>query len=350
MRAMHKQRVGIFGANGFSGVELVRLLGAHPGVELVQISSEQKAGQRFGALFGPTGNPAVDTLRFETLQDASSRLKDLDFVFLATPAEVSRELSGRALEVGVRVVDLSGAHRLKDPGAALSHYGLEADPSPYGLTEWNREGIRSALRVANPGCYATAVSLGLLPLFRSGHLTRPEAFVSAVSGVSGAGRKASEDYSFSQVDSDLRAYRSLDHQHSPEIEQALSDFSGKQKPRIHFVPQLGGFHRGILAQAFVSVTPGLALETLFECFVEAYAKEPFIELLPHAREVRLRDVVGTPFCRLGLALDSKRGTAVVSVALDNLLKGAAGQAVQNFNVMAGLRESQGLDHLRRFFS
>jgi N-acetyl-gamma-glutamyl-phosphate reductase len=350
MRSMHKLRIGIYGATGYAGLELVQLLARHPHAELRFLASEQKAGVSFGSAYGATGHPSVDSSRFVAYAEAERLLTSgVDTVFLATPAEASRKLARKALEGGARVIDLSGAFRLQDEAAAQAHYGLPAEPALYGLPEWNREQVSSARMIANPGCYATAMSFGLAPFVSSALLASDRVFVSAVSGTSGAGRKAHEDYSFGQIAGDLRAYRSLQHQHVPEVEQFLQTLA-PGAPKIAFVPQLGPFDRGILATCFFEVRTGVRTDDLRECLIETYGRELFVSIAPSPDAVRLHHVVGTASVEMGVAVDPRAGQAVVIVALDNLLKGAAGQAVQNFNLMNGFEEGLSLKGLRRTYS
>lgn len=293
-------RVAIVGASGYSGIELTRLLEAHPNIEVVA-----------------TGREAIEA--------------DCDVAMLATPAEVSHEIAPQLLAKGRRVVDLSGAFRLRDAALYPKFYGFEhrhpelLAEAVYGLPELDRTRQAAARLIANPGCYATAIQLALAPLRYSGR-----AIVDAMSGVTGAGRKATEGFSFTEIANDVRAYRVLKHQHTPEIEQQLAT-------RVTFVPHLLPIKRGILATCHVD-----ASDVDFAC----YANEPFISLAPSANEVRIVDVVGTNKCRIGYTRDGDH--VVVMSAIDNLVKGAAGQAVQNLNLMLGLAEQAGLTGLRSF--
>lgn len=294
------QRVAIVGASGYSGIELTHLLSAHPQVEVVA-----------------TGREAIEA--------------DCDVTMLATPAEVSHELAPQLLAKGRRVVDLSGAFRLRDASLYPKFYGFEhrhpelLAEAVYGLPELDRTRQASARLIANPGCYATAIQLALAPLRKAGR-----AIVDAMSGVTGAGRKATEEFSFTEIASDVRAYRVLKHQHTPEMEQQLG-------MRITFVPHLLPIKRGILATCHVDAA---------EVDFARYQSEPFISLAPSANDVKLVDVVGTNKCRIGYTRDGDH--VVVVSAIDNLVKGAAGQAVQNLNLMLGLPEQAGLTGLRSF--
>jgi N-acetyl-gamma-glutamyl-phosphate reductase len=269
-------------------------------------------------------------------------------VFLATPAEVSAELAPRLLARGARVVDLSGAFRLADPAAYPAWYGF-AHPRPdlladarYGLPELARERLAGARLVTNPGCYATATALALAPLVRSGLVAPDGIAVTGLSGVSGAGRKASEDYSFCEVDDDLRAYRLGRHQHVPEIEQTVARAAGACGP-VSFTPVLVPMRRGILVSAALRA-PGASQADLAAALERAYGAEPFVRVLP-ADRVMVKDVVHTNRAHVGVALDARAGVAVATCAIDNLVKGAAGQAVQATNAALGWPEVEGLDLL-----
>jgi N-acetyl-gamma-glutamyl-phosphate reductase len=329
--------VGVIGASGYTGIELTRLLARHPTLRLAVASSERWVGEAVAA----RGGGASD-VRYAAVDDAMARASELALVFLATPAELSHQLAPRLVAAGTRVIDLSGAFRLRDAaiyparyGFAHAHASLLAD-AVYGLPERDRERIAGARLVANPGCYATAIVLALAPIV---HAVAPgrRVFVSAGSGVSGAGRSATEDKSFVEVYGDARAYRVLRHQHDPEIEQATS-------ARIAFVPHLLPIARGILATCCIERAPGVAARAIDDALATAYGREPFVELARSAEDVGLRDVVGTNRCRIGVA-HGDDATTIIVAAIDNLVKGAAGQAIQNANLMLGLDETAGLADL-----
>ena len=318
-------RVSVIGASGYSGMELVRILLSHRDIKIVAAGSDKLNAR-------PIENPGTTTSGLTYVSQADAIEADCDVAFLATPAEVSLELAPKLLAAGKRVIDLSGAFRLREAAHYPKFYSFEhREPkllaeAVYGLPEIDRTRQRNARLVANPGCYATAIQLALAPLRFHGR-----AIVDAMSGVTGAGRKATEDFSFAEIANDVRAYRVGKHQHTPEIEQQLG-------ARVTFVPHLLPIKRGIIAT----------------CHVEAkhvdfsrYADEPFISLAPSANDVKLVDVVGTNKCRIGWAQDGEH-VVVISV-IDNLVKGAAGQAVQNLNLMLGLPEQAGLTGLRSFY-
>jgi N-acetyl-gamma-glutamyl-phosphate reductase len=340
---MHTVTAAIVGASGYSGLELTRLLSRHPRARLTAVTSDRWAGELVSARLPLDG--ACGALAYRPLSE--SHAVDAEVVFLATPAEVSLELAPRLLERGARVVDLSGAYRLLDPAAYPPWYGF-THGSPallgearYGLPELARAQLVGARLVTNPGCYATAIALALSPLVKSGLVSAQGIAVTGLSGVSGAGRKATEDYSFCEVDEDLRAYRLGKHQHVPEIEQTVARYAGACGP-ISFTPVLVPLRRGILASCVLTAAPGVTQAALAQALAAAYAGEPFVRALP-ADKVLVKDVVRTNRCHVGVALDARAGVAVVVSAIDNLVKGAAGQAVQAMNAALGWPETEALD-------
>lgn len=310
------------------------MLAGHSQIELAVASSDRWLGEAIEAKVG-----APSALRYVGLDDAVAQAASCDIVCLATPAEASHALVPKLLAAGPRVIDLSGAYRLHDPALYPAFYKFEhvhtdlLATAVYGLPELgSRDAIGKARLIANPGCYATAIQIVLAPLTS---LISGRPVVDAMSGVTGAGRKASEDFSFAEVANDLRAYRALKHQHRPEIEQQLGC-------EVTFVPHLLPIKRGILATCHITCTAdaGAVLR-------DRYASEAFVTVAPSADHVALNDVVGTNRCRIGVSV-SERGEVVVTSAIDNLVKGAAGQAVQNLNLMLGLDERAGLTGLRSF--
>jgi N-acetyl-gamma-glutamyl-phosphate reductase len=342
-------RVAVLGASGYSGVELTKLLAAHPDVELAVAASDRWAGDTLAARTGSGGE-----LRYVTPDEALARAADCEVALLATPAEVSHRVVPALLARGVRVIDLSGAFRLRDAALYPVHYGFAHEHAAmlaeavYGLPEQFRARVAGARLVANPGCYATAVQLALAPIVPL--LAPVRIVVDAMSGVTGAGRKATEDMSFAEVADDLRAYRVLRHQHTPEIEQGLRD-AATTVPALTFVPHLLPVRRGILATCHAQLAPGKTAADVAAAYAAAYTRdghgEPFVELAPGAERVALHDVVGTNRCRIGFTVGAA-GELVAIAAIDNLVKGAAGQAIQNLNLMLGLDERTGLSQLRSF--
>ncbi len=334
-------RVGIYGVSGYAGFEVFRLLQRHPGVEIAFAASESGAGSSLAQLF-----PTVED--FPVVGFAEAPLDQVDAVFLALPHGVSAPLARQALAAGVRVIDLSADFRLKDP-AVYARWYHETHPAPdllpeavYGLTEWNRPAIRSARLVANPGCYPTATLLALLPLAHAGAIGAGPIIVDAKSGVSGAGRKPSLTTHFVEVDENLSPYNiGRSHRHLPEIEQMLGTAHHALGPLV-FSPQLLPVARGILATIYIPLASGWTEGMVRDLLVETYSREPFVKVLPPGALATLRHSVGTNRCVLSVTGVPEAGLIIVTASIDNLIKGAAGQAVQNLNVMFGLEETAGL--------
>ncbi|MFO0598061.1 MAG: N-acetyl-gamma-glutamyl-phosphate reductase [Myxococcaceae bacterium] len=332
---MQQIQVGVIGASGYSGIELTRLILGHSKARLQFVTSDRWVGKTVNAC---TALPSE--LAYVSNEAGLEAAKGCGVVFLATPAETSLELAPKLRALGVRVVDLAGSFRLQDLSKYPAFYKFE-HTSPallkdavYGMPELFRERIKGCQFVSNPGCYATAAALSCAPLLNAGLIDPDSIVISAASGVSGAGRKASEEYTFMEIDSDFRAYKTLKHQHVPEIEQTL----GVKK--LVFTPHLLPMKRGILSTAVARLKKGVGQAQVNEAFSKAYGKEPLVKLLPSADAVRIADVVKTPWCLVGASVDD---THVVSIsAIDNLLKGAASQAVQNFNLMLDFDEVDGL--------
>jgi N-acetyl-gamma-glutamyl-phosphate reductase len=335
----------IVGGSGYTGLELTRHVARHPRLRLVAVLSDRWSGQAVADRLPVSG--AAAGLRYGALKTAPEL--DAELVFLATPADVSLALAPRLLARGRRVVDLSGAFRLEDLSAYPRWYGFEhtapelVAEARYGLPELARAGLAGARFVTNPGCYATAIAMALAPLLRAGLGSADGVVVAAMSGVSGAGRKSSEEYSFCEVDEDLRAYRLGKHQHVPEIEQTVARFAGKCGP-ISFTPHHVPIRRGILATCTLRLTPGAGAAEVQRAYEEAYAGEPFVRVLPPDR-VAVKDVARTNRVHLGAAADARSGALVAVSAIDNLVKGAAGQAIQALNAAMGWEEPLGLDLL-----
>ncbi|WP_257446474.1 N-acetyl-gamma-glutamyl-phosphate reductase [Archangium lipolyticum] len=351
---MHKTVIGIIGASGYSGVEATHILAAHEKVELRLVTSDRWQGEAVGRRLGIMG--PLGQLRYAPLDKSVELARECEVVFLATPAESSLHLVPQLLAAGVRVIDLSGAFRLQDTATYPAFYNF-THSSPellgqavYGLPELFRERIPGARLVSNPGCYATACALSVAPLLRAGLLDEGSVIFDAASGTTGAGRKGSEDMSFSEVDEDFRAYRVLRHQHTPEIAQTLALTAGRKVP-LTFTAHLLPLKRGILVTAYARLRPGATAAEARAALEQAYASTPFVTVESSPDAVGLKAVVGTNRCVVGLAADNTGfdpGRVVVTAAIDNLVKGAAGQAVQNLNLMMGWDETQGLSTLRGF--
>ncbi|MFQ5678074.1 MAG: N-acetyl-gamma-glutamyl-phosphate reductase [Gemmatimonadota bacterium] len=333
-------RVSVAGAAGYTGGELVRWLLGHPGVELVHLAAGKSAGRRVAELW-PSLRGLTDGLLVEA--EPGPLAADSDVVFLALPTRPAIDLAARLMAAEVRVVDLGAGFRLRDPATFHRSYGGE-HPAPgllpeavYGLTELHCTAIRDAHLVANPGCYPTATALALAPLVREGYAEGP-IVVDAKSGLSGAGRHPSEKTAFGEVNESLRPYDVGTHRHQPEIEQTLSGLGAHGG--VFFVPHLVPLTRGILASCYMRLARSLDGERALELYGDTYASSPFVRVTQELP--RTKATLGSNFCDVTVRVDEERGLATAIAAIDNLGKGAAGQAVQNLNVMFGLPETEGL--------
>ena len=336
-------KVGIVGGTGYTGVELLRLLVAHPDAEIAAITSRGEAGTPVARHF-PSLRKRVD-IAFS--DPSATDLASCDCVFFATPNGVAMGQVRPLLEAGVKVVDLSADFRLKDIATWERWYKMKhAAPdlvaeAAYGLPEINRDGIRTARLVANPGCYATAAQLALLPLVETDFVDHRNLVADSKSGVSGAGRKAEIDLLFSEASDNFKAYALGGHRHHPEIVQSLRGASGKEVG-LTFVPHLVPMIRGILVTAYARITRETDFQQLFE---GRYAGETFVDILPSGSQPETRWVRGSNMCRIAVHRPMGGDTLVVIAVEDNLVKGAAGQAVQNMNIAFGLPEARGLDQV-----
>lgn len=338
-------RVAVVGATGYAGAELVRYLARHPRVRIVAVTSEQSAGKRLAEVLPSTrGKLQLELEAFDPRAVAGRA----NLAFTALPHGASTVGVAALVEQGCRVIDIGSEFRLHDPAEHASVYGAHAAPhllgqAIYGLTEYYRDALPGARLVANPGCYPTSALLALLPLVER-DLVEPQGIViDAKSGVTGAGRTVAAEYLFAEVDDNLRAYKIGRHRHTPEIEQQLRPSLGKGCA-VTFVPHLLPIRRGILSTIYVRPRAGVDIGVFGEAFRERYAKERFIVLTAN-RPPEIRDVVGTNDCAIGWTLDERSRHAVLVSVIDNLGKGAAGQAIQNMNAMMGWPEAEGLDHL-----
>ncbi|MCU0973262.1 MAG: N-acetyl-gamma-glutamyl-phosphate reductase [Burkholderiales bacterium] len=336
-------KAGIVGGTGYTGVELLRLLARHPEAEIASITSRKEAGLAVSEMF-PSLRGSID-LAFSDPQQAT--LDRCDIVFFATPNGVSMEQADDLLGRGVRVIDLAADFRIKDVAEWEKWYGVtHAAPAlvaeaVYGLPEVNRDKIRSARLVANPGCYPTAVQLGFLPLLEAGVVDLEHLVADAKSGVSGAGRKAEVPTLFSEASDNFKAYGVPGHRHLPEIRQGLSVVAG-QPVGLTFVPHLTPMIRGIHATLYARLQRDVDLQALFE---QRFAHEHFVDVMPAGTHPDTRSVRGANHCRIAVHRPQGGKTVVVLSVIDNLVKGAAGQAVQNMNLMFGLAEDAGLEGL-----
>ncbi len=337
-------KVGIVGGTGYTGVELLRLLAAHPQVELKVITSRSEAGMPVADMF-PNLRGHVD-IAF-SVPDIE-QLAECDVVFYATPHGVAMKGAGELLERGVRVIDLGADFRIKDIPLWEQWYGMKhttpelVAEAVYGLPENNREAITGARLIACPGCYPTASQLGLLPLIENGLVDTSRLIADTKSGVSGAGRKASVGTLLCETSESMKAYAVAGHRHQPEISERLSEVAGHQIG-LTFVPHLTPMIRGIHATLYATLKgePG-DLQALYE---ERYKDEYFVDVMPAGSHPETRSVKGANHCRIAIHRPGGGDTVVILSVIDNLVKGASGQAVQNMNVMFGLEEKCGLEQI-----
>jgi len=338
-----KLKVGIVGGTGYTGVELLRLLARHPNCELAAITSRQEAGQGVAALF-PNLRGSV-SLKFT--DPSSAGLDRCDLVFFATPNGVAMDQARQLVDAGVRIIDIAADFRIKDAALWEQWYGRKHScpellaEAVYGLPEVNRERIREARVVANPGCYPTSVQLRFLPLLQAGIVDFDHLIADAKSGVSGAGRRAEVHTLLAEASDNFKAYGVTGHRHHPEIAQGLAQVAGRAVDVI-FVPHLTPMIRGIHATLYARLTARADLQALYE---SRYAGEPFVDVMPAGSHPDTRSVRGANVCRIAVHQPRGGDTAVVLSVIDNLVKGASGQAVQNMNIMFGLPETTGLEQL-----
>jgi N-acetyl-gamma-glutamyl-phosphate reductase len=329
------------GGTGYTGAELLRLLAVHPDVQLTAITSRGESGRRVSDLF-PNLRGYVD-LRFS--EPDIDQLGEADLVFFATPHGVSQAMAPDLLTRGTKIIDLSADFRIKDLGVWESWYGQAhscpelIDEAVYGLPEINREHIRSATLIACPGCYPTSILLGFLPLLASGLVAIDDLIANAASGVSGAGRNASVNNLHTEVSDSFKAYGVDGHRHLPEIKQQLSELVGGSV-QLTFVPHLLPIIRGIHATLYATLlNQQVDLQELFEQY---YLDEPFVDVVPPSNYPQTRSVRGSNICRIAVARPGEGRKVVVLSVIDNLVKGASGQAIQNMNLLFGLSETSGL--------
>jgi len=332
-------KVAVLGATGFTGEKLVELLLSHAAVKISYLSAVLDKDMQFSQIFPKFKNRLDLICKNLDLEEAA---KNCDLVFLALPHRVSFEIAPFFLKKGKTVIDLSADYRLKDLGAYKEFYGVShKDPenvtaAVYGLPEFYRDKIKNAKLIANPGCYPTVSILSIAPLLKEKMIEN--IIIDAKSGITGAGRKASLDYHYAHLNGNLFAYKPFGHQHLPEINQILSEIS-KKDVSLHFTPHVIPAERGILITVYADLTSKLTKDDVYSVYEKYYKDEPFVRIFKD-RLPQLKDVVETNFCDIGFATDGKSLVAVG--AIDNLIKGASGQAVQNMNIMMGFDEAQGL--------
>jgi len=343
-------RVAICGASGYTGIELLRILALHPHLEVTAITSEKSAGKKTHEVFPFLS--AYKELAFEPL-DREKLLMKADCYFLALPHGASQEAVHYFYTKGKSVIDLSADYRLTDPKTyaawygLLHHYGATLKKAVYGLPEIYRKKIQKAKLIANPGCYPTSAILGLMPALRNRLVNLSTITIDSKSGTSGAGRKADMGNSFCEVNEGFKAYGLVTHRHTPEIEQEISSLAGK-KVAVNFTPHLLPVDRGILTTIYAPLTKKTDTRAVLSLYSKAYAKEPFVRVLPEEAFPNIKHVRGTNTCEIGVKVNPRTNTLIIVSAIDNLVKGASGQAVQNLNLMMGFDETAGLERLALF--
>lgn len=342
-------RVGIAGATGYTGVELIRLLVDHPEVEITVLTSQQYAGQKIQNVF-PSLAGRIDLTCQPLLADVL--VAETDTVFTALPHQSAMEIIPDLLQAGLKVVDLSADYRLRDAAVYEQWYQAHTSPellteSVYGLPELYRDQIAGARLIANPGCYPTSAALALAPLLKNGLVDPKTLVIDSKSGTSGAGRGAKTGSLYCEVNEGFKAYGVAGHRHTPEIEQTLSQVSG-QEITVSFTPHLLPVNRGILSTCYAGLKKNMTTAELLDLYREFYSGEFFVRIGQEGNLPNVNNVRGSNFCDLGLVADPRSGRCIAIAAIDNLVKGAAGQAVQNFNIQAGLGETTALKGLAAF--
>ncbi|MBE5969651.1 MAG: N-acetyl-gamma-glutamyl-phosphate reductase [Lachnospiraceae bacterium] len=343
-------KAGIIGATGYAGAELVRLLTAHKNVEIVWYGSRSYIDKRFSEVFGNFFN-IVDEKCLDDNMDELSKMADV--IFTATPQGFCSSLVKEDILKNTKIIDLSADYRIKDVDIYEKWYGLK-HPTPefikeavYGLCEVNRESIKNARLLANPGCYPTCSTLSIYPLLKEGIIDASTIIIDAKSGTSGAGRGAKVNNLFCEVNENIKAYGVATHRHTPEIEEQLSYAAG-EKVLLNFTPHLVPMNRGILVTAYASLKKKVSYSEVKSIYESYYKDETFIRLLDENVCPETRFVEGSNFVDINFKIDERTNRIIMMGAIDNLIKGAAGQAVQNMNIMFGLDETEGLMQLPMF--
>lgn len=339
-------RASVIGATGFAGAELVRLLLGHPQAEIAMVTSESSTGEMLTKMY-PHFKDRLDK-RLTSMQDIHAVAAASDVIFIALPHGHAMKIGKELRNTDVKIIDLGGDYRFKDYKVFEKWYKVpHEDPEAkavYGLVELYRDKIKGTKLVANPGCYTTASILSLVPLLKNKLISTKGIVVDAKSGTTGAGRSLKLGSLYESVNESFKAYGVATHRHTPEIEQAYSDFAGEDVV-IQFTPHLLPLDRGIYATCYAELQPGVTDEQIEDAFESMYGKEYFIRVLGKDVAPELKNVRGSNYVDLGWAIDRRTNRVIVICCLDNLVKGAAGQAIQNMNLLFGLPESMGLEAL-----
>lgn len=339
-------QVGIIGATGYGGLELLRFLYNHSEIEKIHLFSSSEDGVSFSNKY--THLRRIIDQPLQKIEPEA--LQKLDVIFTSTPSGVSSKLIPEVLTEHIKVIDLSGDFRIKNTEDYEKWYKLPSAPQPfidksvYGLTEWNRKEIKKANLIANPGCYPTAVLLSLLPLLHDDLIDSENLIIDAKSGISGAGNKPNANNHFCEANDSTAIYKINQHQHIPEIEQAMAMFAHKDSP-ITFSTHLVPMNRGIMATSYAKLKEGVSKDDLLQSLHNKYVQNSFIRIIEKTSKVSTSQVRGTNYCDIHINVDERTGRATIISVIDNLVKGAAGQAIQNMNVMFGLEETTGLTQI-----
>ncbi|WPK10578.1 N-acetyl-gamma-glutamyl-phosphate reductase [Lysinibacillus louembei] len=342
-------KVGIIGATGYGGLELIRFLHNHQEVEKIELFTSSEEGAVFSAKFSHL--VGIEDRPLQKIDDEA--LQHLDVVFASTPSGVTSRLLPSLLQKGPKLIDLSGDFRLKNLASYEQWYKKTPAPqeaveqSVYGLSEWNEHNIAEAHLIANPGCYPTAVLLSILPLIKDNLIDPSFLVIDAKSGISGAGNKPSQASHFSEANENFSIYKINKHQHIPEIEQAIAMFANVET-KISFNTHLVPMTRGILATSYAAVQPNVTQQQLIDCLQATYAKHPFVRVVEEASSIGTNRVKGSNYCDIYVQLDARTNRATIVGVIDNLVKGAAGQAIQNMNIQMNLPQTMGLQMVPLF--
>ncbi|MCL5423398.1 MAG: N-acetyl-gamma-glutamyl-phosphate reductase [Nitrospirae bacterium] len=343
-------RVAICGGSGYAGAELLRILAAHPKVKITVATSEKSAGKRVTDLFPYLHR--YENLVYEPL-DREKIISRADLFFMALPHAASQVAVDFFVSQGKKVIDLSADYRLREPRTYEEWYKVPhmfpgtLKKAVYGLPELHRKKIAKASLVANPGCYPTGAIIGLTPAIKNGLIKLNSIVIDSKSGASGAGRQSEVSFSYCEVNEGFKAYSVASHRHTPEIEQELSAVAGKGV-RVNFTPHLVPMDRGILTTVYAQLAKSMEGKGIHEIYRTAYGKEPFTRVLEMGKFPNVKNVRGTNLCELGVAVNKRTGTLIVIAAIDNLVKGASGQAVHNMNIMMGFDEKEALNAIALF--
>ncbi len=341
-------KIGIVGARGYGGEELIRLLLSHPEVELTALAARMEGKETSVAEIFPAFEGRTDLLCSDL--DIEKMAAASELIFLVLPHKVSLEIAPRFLNLGKKVIDFSADYRFTEARIYESWYGVQHThkellrEAVYGLPELHREEIKKARLIGNPGCYPTSVILGTAPLLSRGLVDTENIIADSKSGVSGAGRYPGKGFYFGEIQENFKAYKVAGHRHQPEMEEQLSKLAGKEI-QITFTPHLVPMKRGILSTIYMNLKETVSSGELLQLYEDFYEDEPFIRILELDKFPETKSVWGTNCCHIGLKVDKRTGRVIVISTIDNLLKGAAGQAVQNMNIMWEFEEDEGLAHL-----